>query len=62
MLLYNIRVVNGRSGGVLNYRKYEANKYECTETFTARGFTTEYITRESNFCPTKTNVNTKYYN
>lgn len=60
MLLYNI--VNERSGGVLNYIKYESNKYEHNQTFTARGFTTEYITRESNFCPTKTNINTKYYN
>lgn len=60
MLLYNI--INECSGGVVNYIKYKANKYEYNDTFTVRGFTTENITRESNFCPSKTNVNTEYYN
>lgn len=60
MLLFNI--INKRSGGVVNYIKYKVNKYEYSNTFTVRGFTTEYITRESNFCPSKTNINTGYYN
>lgn len=35
MLLYNI--INERSGGVVNYIKYKANKYEYNDTFTVRG-------------------------